>query len=91
MPDVQGGPLGTVKRRAAYVCREFPHVKPIEYVVEKGKKPFAYVPIVPMIQKLLNKADLLDKAMSDKACVLEAYRSYRDGQYFNENTLLAKG
>jgi hypothetical protein len=57
------GPLGTAKKRAAYVNREFPLVNPIEYVVEKGKKTLAYVPIVPMIQKFLNKTDVLDKAM----------------------------
>lgn len=49
------GPLGNVKKRAAYVRREFPLVKPIEYVVEKGKKSLAYVPIVPMLRRLLNK------------------------------------
>lgn len=32
------GPLGTAKRRKAYVRREFPLINPIEYVVEKGKK-----------------------------------------------------
>lgn len=36
------GPLVTAKKRAAYVRREFPLVNPIEYVVEKSKKPLAY-------------------------------------------------
>ena len=60
--------------------REFPLVNPIEFVVEKGKKPLAYVPIVPMLQKLLNKTDVLDKAMSEKVHVPQEYRSYADGQ-----------
>nr|XP_005173860.1 uncharacterized protein LOC101885400 [Danio rerio] len=84
------GPLGTAKKRAAYVRREFPLVNPIEYVVEKGKKTLAYVPIVPMLQKLLNKTDVLDKAMSEKVHVPQEFRSYADGQYFTENPFLAK-
>ena len=83
------GPLGTTKKRAAYLRREFPLVKPIEYVVEKGKKPLAYVPIVPMLQHLLNRSDVLDKAMAEKAQVQGEYRSCEDGQYFKENALLA--
>ncbi len=84
------GPLGTAKKRAAYVRREFPLVNPIEYVVEKGKKTLAYVPIVPMLQKLLNKTDVLDKAMSEKVHVPQEFRSYADGQYFTENPFFAK-
>ena len=84
------GPLGTAKRRADYVRREFPLVNPIEFVVKKGTKSLAYVPIVPMLQKLLNKTDVLDKAMSEKVHVPHEYRSYEDGQYFNENPLLAR-
>ena len=68
------------KKRAAYVRRDFLLVNPIECVVEKGKKPLAYVPIVSMQQKLLNKMYVLDKAMSDKVHVPQEYRSYADGQ-----------
>lgn len=82
------GPLGTTKKRIAYVRKEFPLVNPIEYVAEKGRKPLAYVPIVPMLQKLLNKTDVLDKAMSGKVYVPQEYTSYADGHYFNENSLL---
>uniref|UniRef100_A0A8C7WUQ7 C2H2-type domain-containing protein n=1 Tax=Oryzias sinensis TaxID=183150 RepID=A0A8C7WUQ7_9TELE len=84
------GSLGTAKKRAAYVRREFPLVNPIEYCVEKGKKTLAYVPIVPMLQKLLNKTDILDKAMSEKVHVPQEYSSYVDGQCFNKNSLLAR-
>lgn len=82
------GSLGISKRRAAYVRKEFPLVNPIEYVVEKGKKPLAYVPIGLMLQKLLNRPDV--SAMSEKLHALQEYRSYVDGQYFNENSLLAR-
>lgn len=57
------GPLGTTKRRAAYVRKKFPLVNPIVYVVEKGKKTYLHcVPVVPMFQKLLNKTDVLNKS-----------------------------
>ncbi len=83
------GPLGPAKRRAAYVRREFPLVNSIEYVVEKGRKPLAYVPILPILQNILNKSNVLGKAISEKVHVQEEYRSYVDGQYFNVNSLLA--
>lgn len=82
-------PLGTTKKRIAYVRKEFPLVNPIEYVVEKGKKPLAYVPIVPMLQKLLNKTDVIDKALPEIVHVPKEYTSYADGHYFNKNSLLA--
>ena len=42
-----------------------------------------------MLHVPLNKTDVLDKAMSEKVHVLQEYTSYADGQYFNENSLLA--
>ncbi|RXN31607.1 sterile alpha motif domain-containing 3-like protein [Labeo rohita] len=84
------GPLGTAKRRAAYVRQQFPLVSPIEYIVEKGQKPLAYVPILSMLQKLLNNTDVLNRAMSEKVSVAQEYRSYVDGQYFNENSFLTR-
>lgn len=32
------GPLSTTKRRAAYVNKNFTEVKPVEYIIERGKK-----------------------------------------------------
>lgn len=84
------GPLGTAKRRAAYVHQKFPLVSPIEYIVEKGKKTLAYVSILSMLQKLLNNTDVLNRAMSEKVSVAQEYRSYVDGQYFNENSFLTR-
>lgn len=77
------GPLGTAKRRSDYERKEFPLVNPIEYVVEKGKKPLAYVPIIPMLLKLLNKTDVLDEAMSEKMIVKKirsSSKSFLTGQ-----------
>lgn len=42
-----------------------------------------------MLQKLLNKTDVLDKSMSEKVYVSQEYTSFADGHYFNENSLLA--
>lgn len=60
------------------MCTEFPLVSPIEYVVKQGKKPLAYVPIIPMLQKLLSKSDVLDKPMSEKVQIPKEYSSYAD-------------
>jgi len=42
----------------------------------------------PMLQKLLNRADILDKALPIQKHVQHEYSSYRDGSYFNDNVLL---
>lgn len=83
------GTLGTVKRRTAYVRTNFPLVMPIQYVVDKGTKTAVYVPIQHMLQKLLNKTDILEKAMSEKVHVPHEYSSYADGEHFKENCLLS--
>lgn len=56
--------------------------------MEKDQKPLAYVPILSMLQKLLNKTDVLNRAISENVHLLHEYRSCADGQYFNENCLL---
>lgn len=83
------GSLGSVKRRAAYVRNNFPMVMSIEYVVEKGIKTVVYVPIQHMLQKLLNKSDILEKAMSERVHIPHEYSSYADGEHFKENGLLS--
>lgn len=85
----KNGPLSTTKRRAAYVNKNFTEVKPVEYLIERGKKCSAvYVPLHPMLQKMLSRADILDKALSIQKHVQHEYSSYRDGTYCNENDLL---
>jgi len=71
------------------VRNKFPLVMPIEYFVEKGTKTVVYVPIQHMLQKLLNKTDILDKVMSEKVHVPHEYSSYADGEHFKENGLLS--
>lgn len=36
---------------------------------------------------MLNKPDILDKALSVQECVSDSYNSYHDGEYFKENSL----
>lgn len=69
--------------------RNFPLVMPIEFVVEKGRKTVAYVPLLQMLQKLLNKKDILDKAMSKQEHKTHEYRTCSDGSNFRENALFS--
>ncbi len=68
------GFLATTKKRATYVSKEFPLVMPVEYVVDKDKKSVVYVPIQQMLQKLLSRTDVLDKAMSEEGHVPNEYK-----------------
>lgn len=83
------GSLSTTKRRAAYLSKNFTVVRPIEYIVGKDRKCGAvYVPINEMIQKMLNRADILDKALTLHKPVPNVYSTYRDGSNCKENNLL---
>lgn len=58
------GSLSTTKRRAAYLSKNFTVVRLVEYIIGKDRKCSAvYVPINEMIQKMLIRADILDKAL----------------------------
>lgn len=61
---------------------------PVEYVVDKDKKSVVYVPIQQMLQKLLSRTDVLDKAMSEEIHVPNEYKTHVDGVYVRENGLL---
>ncbi|XP_051526338.1 uncharacterized protein LOC127424872 isoform X1 [Myxocyprinus asiaticus] len=50
-----GESLSTVSKRASYFQKEFPIVMPIEYKLEEDSQSFAYVPILNMLQVLLNR------------------------------------
>lgn len=83
-----GGCLSTIKRRNSYVLAEFPLVVPVEYMINRETKPVVYVPILPMLQKIFNKPDILDKALSLQESEPNMYSSYNDGDYFKDNSLL---
>lgn len=79
------GPLSTSKRRALCVLRKFPLVMSVEYVVDKGKKSVVFVPVQSMLQKLLNKQDVLDNVLSTQTNSQYEYQSYKDGSNFKGN------
>ncbi|XP_060771467.1 uncharacterized protein LOC132882224 isoform X2 [Neoarius graeffei] len=83
------GSLSTTKRRAAYVNKNFAVVMPVEYIIDKDKKSSAvYVPLHAMLQKMLNRPDILDKALPVQKHVPHDYSTYRDGSNCKENDLL---
>lgn len=62
---------------------------PVEYMIDREKKSSAvYVPINAMLQKMLNRPDILDKALPVQKHVPHEYSTYRDGPYCKENVLL---
>ena len=83
------GSLSTTKRREKYVNKNFAVVMPVEYIIDQGNKSSAvYVPLHAMLQKMLNKADILDKALPVLKHVPHEYSTYRDGIYCKENDFL---
>ena len=83
------GPLSTTKMRAAYVNKNFAVVMPVEYIIDKDKRSSAvYVPLHAMLQKMLNRADILDKALPVQKPVPHEYSSYKDGSNCKQNDLL---
>ncbi|GAA6087772.1 uncharacterized protein LOC108179280 [Tachysurus ichikawai] len=60
---------------------------PIEYKLDEESQSFAYVPVLNMLQLLLNRSEVLDKvlALDGSACGIS---SYRDGTKYSENPFL---
>lgn len=69
--------------------RNCPLVMPIEFVVEKGRKTVAYIPLLQVLQKLLNKEDVLDEAMSKQERKPHEYKTCSNGSSFRKNALLS--
>ena len=82
-----GGSLSTASRRASYIQQEFPVVMPVEFCIDRGSS-LVYVPILKMLQALLNNQDILDKVLHEKIPSSEGYHSFRDGSNFRENVHL---
>lgn len=80
-----GEPLSTISRRASYFQNEFPIVMPIEYNLDS--QSVSYVPVLQMLQKILNRADILNKILCNDRSVNE-YITYRDGSHYQENDFL---
>lgn len=77
-----GEPLSTISRRASYFQREFPIVMPIEYKLDS--QSVSYVPILQMLQTILNRADVLNRVLCNDQSVNE-FKTYRDGTLYQEN------
>lgn len=61
----------------------------VEYFIGKEKKSRSvYVPLNAMLQKMLNRADILDKALLLQKHVPHEYITYRDGSNCKENNQL---
>ncbi|TKS90290.1 hypothetical protein D9C73_024421 [Collichthys lucidus] len=57
---VKGRELSSTKRRKTFVEKNYPVVKPVEYVLEPGHTA-VHVSILDMIQKIFKHTDILDK------------------------------
>lgn len=82
-----GGSLSTSNRRATYIAKEFPVMEPVEFVTEKQGQNIVYIPLIKMLQALLSKDDVLDKALTTSSSKGSGYSNYRDGSHFSENAI----
>lgn len=75
----------TDQKRSSFFKENF---KVIEYILDldKGRKK-VYVPILPVLNELLNRDDVLDKVLPEKVSGLNSgvYERFLDGQYFRGN------
>lgn len=85
-----GEPLSTVGKRASYFQKEFPIVVPTEYKLGKDSQSFAYVPILNMLQVLLNRTDVFEKVLAPFENA-NGINSYKDSTNYRENDFLVAG
>ncbi len=59
------GSLSTTERWAAHKSKNIIMVIPVEYIIDREKKQVyvVYVPLHAVLQKIFNRADILDKAL----------------------------
>ena len=65
----------------------FKIVEPVEFSIG-DKQSVVYIPVLKMLQALLNRDDILDKVFSVDSSDSLGYNSFSDGSHFKENTLL---
>ena len=75
-------------RRKTYIEKNFPVVKPVQYVLEPGHT-VVHVSILEMIQEVFRQTDILDKIKETKTALKGHYVSHQDGWYFKDNKLLS--
>lgn len=89
----KSGELGTEHKRASFFRQNFKIIEPVEYFLDsaKGRKE-VHVPLLPVLTELLNRDDVLDKALDeDVGSNCGFYKSFRDGKYFQENIFFSAG
>ncbi|XP_031418504.1 uncharacterized protein LOC116219363 [Clupea harengus] len=83
----KSGELGTEHKRASFFRQNVKIIEPVEYFLDsaKGRKE-VHVPLLPVLTELLNRDDVLDKALDeDVGSNCGFYKSFLDGKYFQEN------
>lgn len=58
-----GGSLSTTCRTASFTKNEFGIVEPFEFVIIEDKQTVVYIPVLKMLQALLNRPEVLHEAL----------------------------
>lgn len=74
--------------------KHFQVIEPIEYVLDAtSRQKFVYIPVLKVLTELLNRNDVLDKVLETEHIEtvehLSQYKTYRDGLYYKDNSLLS--
>lgn len=90
----QDGPLAIAFKRMKYYRENFDVIDPVEYIVQsETNRSFQYVPILKLLQQLLNQKQIIRKVVDGHNEQHnrngEIYRSFKDGQHFQHNEFLS--
>jgi len=88
------GPLASAFKWKQYYRNHFNIVDPVEFILDaKAKKSFHYVPLLKVLQQLLNQKDVLSKVFEKRRQQSVSdqlhYRFFEDGQHFKNNAFLS--
>lgn len=89
------GPLATAFKRKQYYRNHFNIVDPVEFILDaKANRSFQYVPLLKVLQQLLNQKDVLSKViekrrLQQRVSDQQHYRFFEDGQHFKNNVFLS--
>ncbi|KAL2093349.1 hypothetical protein ACEWY4_010661 [Coilia grayii] len=84
------GPFSTSYKRSVFLKEHFSIVEPVEYILDdKEHKTFQYVPILPMLSRLLDNKDIQDNVFHRRTYSEAYYRSFHDGSHFRDNHFLS--
>lgn len=71
-----GGSLSTSCRRASYTKSKFGIVEPVEFVISGDKQTVVYIPVLKMLQALLNKEEILRETLKCSTGDLQGYNTF---------------